>query len=160
VTPLACDAAGLIYSTQPDDDELFPHRAMQLIREPAGANVELAVKEFTLNMRHGFTHEPFNDEWARVTKQGLFEVTGTLISRVMDETETLRVDGLANTARSFRFSLIGSAGAEWRFDLRNVRWNPLADQGFAARNVLDFNQGFRAATSDPAVNDTLDVNIL
>lgn len=160
VTEFDTDAAGLIYPSAIDNDEQFPHRAMELIHDISGTPVELAVKEFRLNMKHGFTHEPFNDEWARITKQGLFEVTGTLISRIMDETETLREEGLAQTAKEFRFRLIGAAGSEWRFDIRNVKWNPLADQGFAARNVLDFNQGFRAGTSDPAVEDTVEINIL
>jgi len=152
---LDTDAAGLIYPQFPNDFQQMAHRAAELIKDPASENLKLAMSQFTINMKHGFRHEPFNGDIGLIVKQGFMEVTGTLISRLMDETSGLRDDALAETLRKFRLSLFGG-GSELRLDLNNVFWDP-TNLGFADRNALDFNQTFRVGSSDVSTEDPVEI---
>jgi len=157
VTEVATNQAGYSADSNPNDSTQFAHRAAELIRDPSGLNVSIAVKQFTLNLRWGFDHEPFNEEWAKITKQGLFEVTGTLMSRFMDETIAIRQDAIADTIRAYRHKL--TAGANYiQFDLNNVKWSA-PPVGFENRNVIDFNATFRVGTSNFATENSIDITI-
>lgn len=158
VTEFAASATGLTYPSKPPDFVQYAHRASDFIREPSGANVQLAFKEARINLRHGFNHEAFNDDFGRITKQGFLEVTGTITTRPMDETIIPRQDALAATLRAYRLRLVNGTD-ELRFDFNNAFFSP-SDVGFANRDVLDMVLNFRSGTTDPDAQDAVTINIL
>lgn len=157
VTKLALNAVGLTFPAVPSNFVQFAHGASFLIKDPAGSNIQLAVSNVRLNMKHGFDHQPFNTTDGYVTKQGLLEVTGELQSRLMDENSVIRDDALALTLRHYRLRLISGAN-EAQFNLNNVAWSP-TDLGFGDRRALDFNQAFRVGSSNLPSQNSIDITI-
>jgi hypothetical protein len=147
VTEVASDDVSYSADTKPNDTTQFAHRNALLSGGIGGGpTVELAIKQFTLRLAFQFTHEPFNEEWAKITKQGPLEATGTLISRYMDETMTVRQDALARTLVAYTHQLT-AGGLFLKFVLRRMKWLP-APHGYENRDVIDFNQTFRVGTED------------
>lgn len=158
VTPFDTDAVGLVYPEVPADFQQFAHGISEFIKDPASENLQLAVDNVRVNLSHAFQHEPFNSEDGLITKQGFLEVTGNLRGRMMNETSPIRQDALAATLRAYRLRLVNGAD-EIRFDLNNMIWSP-TNVGFADRRFVNFDANFRSGSSDPATENSVDINIL
>lgn len=104
----------------PAIDVFAPHQ-FRLYRDPAGANVSIAVEELTIDLQHGVNHETWNDPAPQIVKDGPTRVYISLRSRWMDETYEIQDDAKGPTSTFTRFTAEFSAGSKaFEIDLHNV----------------------------------------
>jgi hypothetical protein len=108
----------------PAIDVFAPHQ-FRLYRDPAGANVSIAVRELELDMEHGTLHESFNDIEPQIVKEGYTSIKYRLRGVWMAETHTLQDDLETSPPVFKRFRAEWVSGAKSLIiDARNLDWTP------------------------------------
>jgi hypothetical protein len=108
----------------PGTDKVFAPHQFRLYRDPAGANVSLAVEEFELILEQGASHEHWNDRAPEVRKTGYTTVRCRMRGIWQDETYAIATDGETVTPTFKRFQAEWVSGAaSFVVNLRNVDWN-------------------------------------
>jgi hypothetical protein len=154
VTELASNAPGLSAPAAIAESVQFAHRSSVF----AGPSYDFAFKRIAFSLSHSFTHDPYNSEWGKITKQGPLEVSGRLEGRFMDEMMALRADALAKNVRTYRLTLAAGANS-LVFDFKNLVWEGSAEHGFEDRDARDFVQNFRAGVADFATDNPVRIII-
>lgn len=105
----------------PGADTVFAPHGFRLYRDPAGANVSIAVEEFELEMEQGLSHERFNDTKPEVNKVGFTAIRCRLRGAFHDETYAMALDSETPTPTFRRFTAEWHSGAKsFVVDMRNI----------------------------------------
>jgi hypothetical protein len=91
----------------------------RLFRDPAGANVSVAVEELQIEFEQGFGHENWNDRAPIVAKRGYTTIALKLRGTFEDETYAILKDAEAVTFRRFKAQFV-SDSKSLVIDLANV----------------------------------------
>lgn len=104
----------------PAIDVFAPH-SFRLYRDPAGANVSIAIRELKIVLEHGLLHETWNDRAPQVVKEGYTRVLVSIRSIWQDENYAIEDDAEAQAIPFKRFSAEWTNGAKnFKIDMRNV----------------------------------------
>lgn len=108
----------------PAIDVFAPHQ-FRLYRDPAGANVSIAIRELELDFEHGTLHESFNDIEPQIVKEGYTSLKYRLRGVWMDETHAIQTDLETSPPTFKRFRAEWISGAKSLIiDAKNLDWVP------------------------------------
>lgn len=114
-------------SFAPPAIDVFAPHSFRLFRDPAGANVSIAVRELEITFENGVEHETWNDAAAQVIAEGFNKVSVRLRGVWIDETLAIQQDAENKNTVFRRFKAEWTVGAKvFTIDLKNVDFVPSA----------------------------------
>lgn len=122
----------------PAIDVFAPH-GFRLFRDPAGANVSVAVKRMEIVLEHGLLHEVYNDVVPQVVKEGNTKIGVNFTGVWSDETYGVETDAETVATVFRRFKAEWTSGAKsFKLDMRNVDFTP-SPTGWRDGQFREFN---------------------